>query len=139
MKAFVLNMVIVTTVLFAVIACVSVSGRTPANHDSIIGVWRFVKSESSDKRYRAPSGELEMQFHDGGAAMIKLKDPSTGLREVQTLNGKFRLTPPDRVTITLNGETHERYRYRFEDGNLRMEHMDFPVTNILRRLKEFSL
>jgi hypothetical protein len=107
--------------------------------ESIIGIWRAVKAESSDPKYRNPTGELEMKFAEGGVVTLKMRGLEDGGPAARTMEGKFTLLPPDRVTITLDGSTQERYRYRFKDGQLRMEHMDFPITNTLNRLKEFSL
>src|SRR5438094_357186 len=73
--------------------------------DSIIGFWRTVKSESSDKKDQNPTGELEMRFADTGVVTLKLRDPANGAATTQTIEGKFTLVSPDRVTITLDGRT----------------------------------
>lgn len=116
------------------VACIAASKGS----DSIIGIWRFIKSESSVPTYRNPTGELEMQFAEGGIITVKMRDLDNGGPITQTMKGKFTLAPPDQVTISLDGTTQERYRYRFKDGQLRMEHMDYPVTNSLKRLERFS-
>ena len=125
----------ILTVALTCAACLAAAKST----DSIIGFWRTVKSESSDKKDQNPTGELEMRFADTGVVTVRLRDPANGAATTQTIEGKFTLISPDRVTITLDGRTQERYRYRFKDGQLRMEHMDFPITNTLKRLERFSL
>jgi hypothetical protein len=130
MKSF--QMLILTLACFFCVAATSVT-------NSVIGVWRSVKTESSDPAYQHPTGELEMQFTADGAITVKLRDPAHGAATTQTIEGKFTLIPPDRVTFTFNGTTQDRYRYSFVAGELRMEHLDFPVTNTLKRLEKFSL
>jgi hypothetical protein len=127
-------------ILAIVIGCTLSLAAVNKEPDPIIGFWRAVKSESSDSKYQNPTGEMEMQFADGGAVTVKMRDPTNGgAAPTQTIEGKFTITPPDRVTITLDGTTQEHYRYLFKDGQLRMEHLDYPVTNTLKRLKAFSL
>ena len=125
----------ILAVALGCVVCLAAAKST----DTIIGFWRTVKSESSDSKYRNPTGELEMQFTDTGLVVVKMRDPANGAASTQTIEGKFTLTPPDRVSISLDGTTQERYRYLFRDGQLRMEHLDYPVTNTLKRLKSFSL
>jgi hypothetical protein len=126
-------------ILAVLLGCI-LSIAAAKDTDTIIGFWRAVKSESSDSKYQNPSGEMEMQFAEGGVITVKMRDAvDSGAAATQTIVGKFKLTPPDRITITLIGTTEERYRYLFKDGQLRMEHQQYPVTNTLKRLKGFSL
>jgi hypothetical protein len=125
-------------ILVLVLACAFGVGATtgPA---SIIGIWRAVKSENSDPASKQPTGDMEMQFTTNGIVTIKMREPANGDGTTQTMQGKFTLSAPDRITFILNGTTQERYRYVFVGTRLRMEHLDFPVTNTLERIDKFSL
>jgi hypothetical protein len=106
---------------------------------SIIGYWQLIRSERNDPNYHRPNGDVEMKFTDNGALIIKFRDPVAATNGIRMVVGKFTLVPPDRVTMSLDGQTEEHYRYLFKEGQLRMEHLDQPITNTLTRLKGFSL
>ncbi|MDB6121160.1 MAG: hypothetical protein JWQ71_153 [Pedosphaera sp.] len=107
--------------------------------ESIIGVWRFTKSESSDKKYKNPTGDMEMEFREGGKYVMKYVAPKAGVKQVQTVEAKFTLIAPDRVNVSLDGKTQEKYRYKFNGGLLQLEHTEFPVTNTFKRIDKFTL
>jgi hypothetical protein len=123
-------------VIALVFTTISIAATT---NDSVIGYWRTVKSESNDPDYRSPKGELEMRLATGGAVIVKFRSGTSATNDTYMVVGKFTLIPPDRITITLDNKTEEHYRYLFKDGQLRMEHLDYAVTNTLKRLKAFSL
>jgi hypothetical protein len=106
---------------------------------SIIGIWRVVSQESGDPAYDKPTGELEMQFADGGVVTAKFRDSTNVAATVETMTGKYVLVPPDRLNVTFIGTTEDRYRYSFFVGGLQMEQLDYSITNTLRRLAKFSL
>ena len=106
---------------------------------TIIGFWRVTKSESSDKSYQNPSEQMEMEFHEGGTYFVKYLDPAGDIKQTQTFEGKFTLISPDRVNISIDGKTQEKYRYVLTEGQLRLEHLEYSVTNTLKRVTKFSL
>ena len=125
--------------LFALtVAFAALSLAATNSDDSIIGYWRLIKSEKNDPAYHSPGGELEMKFASGGSLIVKFRDQAGGTNAPRIAVGKFALAPPDRITMSLYSTNEEHYRYEFKDGQLRMEHLDYPVTNTLKRLKEFS-
>src|SRR4051794_9565487 len=116
-----MNRIKILTIALCCVVCLAATKSA----DTIIGFWRVAKSESADSKYQNPTGELEMQFAKGGSVIVKTRDPANGAATTQTIEGKFTQTPPDRVTIILDGTTQERYRFVFSDGQLRMEHLDY--------------
>jgi hypothetical protein len=109
------------------------------SQESIIGYWQLIRSEKNDPNYHRPNGDVEMKFTSNGALIIKFRDPTAATNGTRMVVGKFTLVPPDRVTMSLEGQTEEHYRYLLKEGELRMEHLEQPITNTLKRLKEFSL
>src|SRR5262245_15140981 len=119
--------------LIVVFAAVSLAATN--NDDSVIGYWRLTKSERNDPAHPNPRGELEMKFASGGSLIVKFRDQVGATNGPRIAVGKFTLVPPDRLTMSLYSTNEEHYRYEFKDGQLRMEHLDYPVTNTLKRLK----
>ena len=107
--------------------------------NSIIGIWRDVNAESSDPRYNEPTGEVEIQFAADGVVTARFRDSTNVAAKVQTMVGKFTLIPPDQINLAFIGAAQDRYRCSFAGGDLRMEHLDYPITNTLKRVEKFSL
>jgi hypothetical protein len=131
-----------TAGIFSVIAVLiaAVSLAAADAEDSIIGYWHLVKSEHGNTDSgQKPSPELEMRFASSGLLLIKFRDQSAATNGTRMVAGQFKLVPPDRITLNLNSDAEEHYRYSVTAGQLRMEHLDQPVTNTLKRLKQFSL
>jgi hypothetical protein len=122
----------------ALLAAVSLAAAP--GEDSVIGYWRLVKSERANPdSSQKPSPELEMRFAGSGLLLIKFRDQTAATNGTRMAAGKFTLIPPDRLTMSLNSEAEEHYRYSITTGQLRLEHLDLPITNTFKRLKEFSL
>jgi len=124
---------------FAVaIVAAAISVAATNSDESVLGYWRLIKSERNEPDHHNPSGELEMKFVSGGTLIVKFRDQSSATNSARIVVGKFSLVPPDRITMSLDNNAEEHYRYLLQDGQLRMEHLDHPVTNTLKRLKAFS-
>jgi hypothetical protein len=120
----------------ALLVSATAAERAP---ETILGFWHLTKLESSDKRFKNVSGDMEMEFREGGKYVMKYVAPKAGVKQVQTVEAKFTLIAPDRVNVSLDGKIQEKYRYKFNSGFLQLERLDAPVTNTLKRIDKFLL
>ena len=126
-------------ILALAMSCLVSVRAADVKQGSIIGIWRFVKFETGDKKFLPPPGDMEMEFRQGGGYVMKSIAPKAGITNVQTLQGKFTLSGTNRVEISLDEKAKERCMYQITGDTIRMMHLDRPVVHTLKRIDKFTL
>jgi hypothetical protein len=126
-------------ILLLTVGCLVSLRAADGKKESIIGIWRFVKFETTNKKFPTPTGDMEMEFREGGGYLMKYVAPKAGITNVQIVKGKFTQPATNRVDISVDGKTQERYKYQITGETIRMEHLDFPVVQTLKRADKFTL
>jgi Lipocalin-like domain len=126
-------------ILVLAVGCLVSAGAADVKQGAIIGIWRFVKFESANKKIPTPTGDMEMEFRQGGGYVMKYIAPKAGVTNLQTMQGKFTLSGTNRVEISLDNKAKEQYSYQITGDTIRMANLKLPVVHTLKRIDKFTL
>ncbi|MGA2245732.1 MAG: hypothetical protein ABSH48_12090 [Verrucomicrobiota bacterium] len=127
------------------IACF-VSNSFASDTNSIIGYWRTTKVEGIGMTKYITDTEV-MHFATNGVVSIRFRNSANS--EPETVDAKFSVFPKDRLNIKFGDARNPSklimptklltaYRYHLVGNELQMEHLQFPMTNTLERVDNFT-